>query len=49
MRENICGGVCFNKIAKVESRPATVTKKLPSKGFLVNASELSALLHKGLL
>ena len=47
MFETLCGGVLFNEIAEIDSRPL-VKKGLHQGDLPVNISELSALLQEGL-
>ena len=50
MWEIPCAGVLFNEIAGVNSRPATLAKKVLNQGGLpVNILELSALLQERLV
>ena len=48
MLETLCGGVLFNEIAEINSRPLVKKDLLHQVGLPVNISELSALLQEDL-
>ena len=49
MYEILCGGVLFNEITRINSRPAALAKKgLQQRSLPVNLLELLPLLQEGL-